>query len=61
MNADIQNSLNAINKIYKFFVHNGRPMTKKQVKAVLEYGLSAGYKSTGELSDKEVDEIINNL
>ena len=59
MNADIQGALNQINKSYRAFVHNGKSMTKEQVKSVLEYGLSKGYKTTNEFSDEEIDKIIN--
>ena len=61
MHADLQGALNQINKSWKAFEHKGKKMTKAQVKSVLEYGISKGYKSTSELSDKEVDELLNNL
>ncbi len=58
MDADIQGCLNAINKSYKIFEHNGQPMTKEQVKAVLEFGLKRGYKGTDEINHKDIDRII---
>lgn len=58
MNADIQGALNQINRSWKAFVHNGKPMTKQQVKKVLEYSLKKGYKSTSELSDSEIDNLL---
>lgn len=61
MNADIKGALEQINKSWMAFEHNGKHMTKNQVKAVLEYGLEKGYKSTNELTDKEVDDVLNNL
>jgi len=61
MNADVQGALTQINNSYKAFTHRDKRMTKQQVKAVLEYALDVGYKSTGELSDKEVDEIIDKV
>ena len=61
MKADIQGALNQINKSYKAFVHNDKPMTKLQVKTVLEYGLKKGYKHTGEFTQEEIDEIIKSL
>jgi hypothetical protein len=61
MNADIKGALRQINKSWKAFFHKGKPMTFKEVKAVLEYGIKKGYKSTGELTDDEVDSIIKNL
>jgi len=61
MHADIKGALEQINKSYRAFEHNGKSMTKYQVKKVLEYGLKKGYKYTSEFSDSEVDEIIKNL
>ncbi len=58
MNADIKGALKQIDKSYRSFEHKGMPMTKKQVKSVLEYGLEKGYKHTGQLTDEEVDMII---
>jgi hypothetical protein len=58
MNADIKGSLLYINRSYKTFTHKGKSMTKEQVKAVLEYGLSKGYASTGQLSNQEVDDVL---
>lgn len=59
MHADIKGALEQINRSYRAFTHKGQPMTKSQVKAVLKYGIKAGYKTTGELSDEEVDKIIS--
>ena len=61
MNADIQGALNQINKAYRAFEHNGMPMKKEQVKAVLEYGLKQGYKGIDEISNAEVEAVLNKL
>lgn len=61
MNADIKGALAQINRSWKVFEYKGKPMTKKQVKAVLEYGVSKGYETTNEISSEEIDNIINNL
>jgi len=58
MDADIQGCLNQIKRSYKAFEHKGKRMTKSQVKAVLEYGISKGYTSVSEISDSEVDTIL---
>lgn len=58
MDADIKGSLAIINRSYRFFTHRGKQMTKEQVKRILEYGLNMGYKSTSELSDSEIDELL---
>lgn len=61
MNADIQGALNQINKSYKAFVHNDKPMTKQQVKAVLMYGIAKGYKTTDEFTDKEINDVLKQI
>lgn len=59
MNADVKGALNQINVSWKAFIHNGRPMTKLQVRAVLEYAIGKGYEHTGQISDSEIDAILN--
>lgn len=59
MHADLKGALLNINRSYKAFEHKGEKMSKKQVKKVLEYGINKGYKSTAELTDEEVDSILN--
>jgi hypothetical protein len=59
MNADCKGALAQINKSWKAFTHNGIPMTKQQVQAVLEYAVQKGYDHTGMLSQEEIDNIIN--
>lgn len=61
MDADIQGCLDQINRSYRAFEHKGESMTKAEVKAVLEYGISKGYKAVSELSDNEIDNILTNL
>ncbi len=61
MNADIKGALSNINKSYRFFEHNGKRMTKAQVKAVLQFGIKKGYNNTGQITDKEVDELISGM
>lgn len=59
MNADCKGALSAINNSYKAFIHNNQPLTKNQVKEILEYAISKGYKHTGQLKDEEINKIIN--
>lgn len=59
MNADLAGALKQINRSYKAFEHKGQKMSKEQVRKVLEYGLSKGYKTTTELSDEEVDKVLS--
>lgn len=61
MNANVKGALAQINQSYKSFVHKGIPMTRNQVKAVLEYAIQVGYKTTNELNNSEVDEIIDKV
>ena len=58
MNADIQGALKQINKSWKAFEHNGKKLTKRQVKVILKYGLKKGYENTGQLTDEEVDTVL---
>lgn len=58
MAADIKGTLAQIDNYYKFFNHKGKPLTKEQVRAVLEYGISKGYETTDQLTDDEVDIIL---
>lgn len=61
MNADIKGSLHYLGKSYQSFEHNGKPMTKIQVKAVLEYGIKQGYKTTDQFKDGEIDSVLDDL
>lgn len=61
MNADIKGALDQINSSYRSFEHKGKRMTKEQVRKVLEHGLIMGYKHTGEIPEKEIDVILENM
>lgn len=61
MNADCKGALAQINKSWKAFEHNGKKMSKVEVKAVLQYAVSKGYEHTGMLSDAEVDNILQSI
>lgn len=61
MNADVKGALAQINDSWKAFVHNGKPMTKAEVKAVLEYAMTKGYETTAELNDAEVNNILSQM
>jgi len=58
MNADCKGALAQINKSWRAFTHNDKPMTKPQVKTVLEYAVNKGYDHTGLLSAEEIDNVI---
>lgn len=58
MHADLKGALRAINTSWEAFEHNGRPMTKEQVKKVLEYGISKGYETTKDFNENEIDEFL---
>lgn len=59
MHADLAVALEQINKSYKAFEHRGKSLSKEQVRKVLKYGLSKGYKTTSELTDDEVDLVLH--
>lgn len=61
MDADIQGALAQIDRSWKAFAYKNKPMTKPQVKAVLEYGNQVGYKLISEFKENEIDEIINKI
>lgn len=61
MNADCKGALRHLNISWKVFTHKGKPMSKKEVKAVLEYAIANGYYHTGLLSELEVDNIIKKI
>ena len=61
MNADCKGALAQINRSWKAFTHNGKSMTKAEVKAVLEYAVKKGYKHTGLLTSEEIDSVIGSL
>ncbi|MES2285812.1 MAG: hypothetical protein V4547_09010 [Bacteroidota bacterium] len=61
MNADCKGALAQINRSWKAFTHNDKPMTKVQVKAVLEYAVKKGYDHTGLLTAEEIDNVIYTL
>jgi hypothetical protein len=58
MDADIKGCLQRINKSYRAFVHNGKRMSKAQVKSVLEYGIDKGYTAVSQISDAEIDAVL---
>lgn len=60
MDADIKGCYEHLDKSYKAFEHNGKPMTKKQVKRCLEYGIASGMKSVSEIPDNVIESIITN-
>lgn len=59
MHADLQGALDQLNRSYRAFENNGKPMAKDEVEKVLKEGLKRGYKSTADFKDGEVDKILN--
>ena len=58
MDADIQGCYKALNKSYKAFEHNGKPMSKIQVKKCLEYGILHGMNAVSEIPEDVVSKIV---
>jgi hypothetical protein len=61
MNADVKGALEQINNSWKAFTHNGKRMTKTEVRKVLKFCIAKGYKTTAELKDGEVDRLLKEL
>lgn len=61
MNANLAGALEQLETSWKAFEHNGKPMTKEQVRKALIYGLKKGYSTTKELTDEDVDNAIYNI
>lgn len=61
MHANLKGALAHLNKCWRAFSHKGNPMTKSQLKAVLEYGIAQGYESTDQLTDAEIDHVLRTL
>lgn len=59
MHADLKGALVQLNWSWRSMEHRGNKMSKKEVKAALEYGISKGYQTTKELTDEEVDAVIH--
>ena len=42
-----------------FFVYNGRELSDAEVRRVVEYGISKGYRTEADIPDDEVEELLN--
>ena len=58
MGANIQWAILNFNRVWNLFEHNGRKLTRMEVMALLNYGLSKGYVSTSQLTDEEIDMVL---
>ncbi len=58
MHADVKGALKQINKSWRAFTHRGKPMSKDQVRIVLEYAVARGHDHTGLLKDEEIDKVL---
>ncbi len=61
MDADLRGCLEHIDRSYRAFEHKDMPMSKREVQALLEYGISKGYTSLSEIKDEEIDEVLKSL
>jgi len=59
MGANIQWAILNFNRVWNLFEHNGRKLTRMEVMALLNYGLSKGYASTSQLADDEIDMVLS--
>jgi hypothetical protein len=58
MSNKIKVALDQLDRCWRSFTHRGKPLTKEQVKLVLEWGDFYGYTHIGELSDEDVDTVL---
>jgi hypothetical protein len=61
MHANLKGAFNQLDKSWKAFTHKGKPMTKKEVNFVLEYGIAKGYETTKDFTDQEVDQVLSTI
>jgi hypothetical protein len=59
MKANLKGSLENINKCWRWFEHNGKSMSKQEVRTVLEYGIQKGYETTDDFKEGEIDNLLN--
>ncbi len=59
MHADLKGALESLDLSWRTFEHNGKPLSKLQVKAVLQYGIFKGYKTTADFKEGEIDNLLN--
>lgn len=59
MHADLVGALEQLEKSWIAFEHNGKPMTKEQVRTALVYGIKKGYKTTAELTDEDMEIVLS--
>lgn len=41
-----------------YFILNGRELTDKEVRMIVEYGISKGYRTEGDIPDDEVLQVL---
>lgn len=58
MQADIKGAYEQLNTSWRSFRHRDKSLTRLEVKMILEYAIRKDYKTTLELSDEEVDELL---
>jgi len=61
MDADIDFALKHFGKIWSAIEHNGKRLSREEVKALLLHGKGKGYKSISQLTDEEIDGVLLGL
>lgn len=51
----IETALKNLNNTFRFFGHNGKILTKKEVKELLELSIRKNYKSTSQITEKDFE------
>jgi hypothetical protein len=61
MHIDIEGGLRNLRKLAGNVQHNGKWLSYAEVKAVLMFAKSKGYRSTADIPDAETDEVLRKL
>lgn len=61
MHADLKGALEQLSNSYHAFEHNGKSMSKDQVRFVLQKGIELGYETTKDFKEGEVDNILQDF
>lgn len=54
----IKEVLERNSEFYKGFRHRGKPLSKRTVKKILQYGIDKGYTNIEQFTEEEVDVLI---
>ena len=58
MNANVKGAYKNLNRFYKIFTHNGKSLSKSEVKNILTNAINKGYETIYDIPDEEVEKFI---